>query len=165
MTTTSVVASATSATSDRCGCRRGGGPTGLDRRTRAVAGAVTGTLVDVVASPLAGPAALDARRLPAGFGDPVEAVSSAIYACLGANIRSTQFSAGASVSVPPANTPVPPAGSTNLPFWSYVALATGASAGSGGAPGAGGAAGGWPGSGNGSPAGGGGGVLPYGGTT
>jgi hypothetical protein len=40
--------------------------------------ASTGKLVDVVASPLAGPAALDARRLPAGFGESVEAVSSAI---------------------------------------------------------------------------------------
>ena len=81
-------------------------------------GAATPTLVDAVALPVAGPAALAARRRPTGFGDSVEAVSSALYACLGANIRSTQFSAGASVSAPPANTPVPPAGSTNLPFWS-----------------------------------------------
>jgi hypothetical protein len=50
----------------------------LDSLTRTgLRAASTGTLVDV-ASPLAGPAALDARRLPAGFGDSVEAVSSAI---------------------------------------------------------------------------------------
>src|SRR5690349_15912691 len=113
---TSVVTRATRATNVRWGCLRGGGPAGLDNRT--VFGVSTGTPdVDAATEPAAGPAALDARRLPAGFGEGfVEAVFSAIYACLGANIRSTQFSAGASVSVPPANTPVPPAGSTNLPL-------------------------------------------------
>jgi hypothetical protein len=41
----------------------------LDSRTLAVVGVSTGTPVEVAAAPLAGPAALDARRLPAGFGD------------------------------------------------------------------------------------------------
>ena len=106
----------------RLAARRG--PAGRDNRTLTVFGVSTGTPVDwgylppegerEATAPLAAPAARDARRPPA-------ALDSVIYACLGANIRSTQFSAGASLSFPPANTPVPPAGSTNFPFWSYVA--------------------------------------------
>src|SRR4051794_10020316 len=91
------------------------------------------------------------------------------HAYLGANIRSTQFSAGASLSAPAARMPVPPAGSTNLPSWSYVAndcpQASGASAGGGGPPPArgGGGGGGGPGGGpatRGAPRGRGGGERP-----
>src|SRR3954453_7916536 len=167
---TTSATSATSATRARWGCLRGGRPVGLDSRTLIGLGASTGPPVDVAAAPLVGPAARDARRRPAGFGDCcVEADSSLIYACLGAIIRSTQFSAGASLSAPPANTPVPPAGSMNVPLLSYEAklcpdACGGASAGNGGASAGGGeSAGGCPGSGNGSPADGGGG-RPYGGT-
>lgn len=71
----------------------------------------------------AGPAARDARlrvRLLSLLSSVLFSVSfrSDIYICLGAIIRSTQFSAGVNSSLPGANTPVAPlAGSAKTPVF------------------------------------------------
>ena len=103
---TNPVASATIATSLRFGGRRGGGPAGRGTRTLTVVGASTRTpAAEPLTVPPAGPAARDARRRTgvAGFGAScAEALLFCHYACLGSSIRSTQFSAGASLSAPGA---------------------------------------------------------------
>ena len=103
----------------------GGGPAGRASRTLTVFGASTATPVDVVAAPLAGPAALDARRL----ADAASAFDRASKPCLLSSTPALEPTSDQpnSLRAPVcqyrrAYTPVPPAGSTNLPFWSYVAI-------------------------------------------
>jgi len=92
---------ASPATNARCGCLRGGGPTGVIGRTRTTAGVSETTWAGPsTTAPPAGPAAREARLRPAGLvtGSGV----SLTYACLGSNIRSTHVSAGLTLSMPSA---------------------------------------------------------------